>query len=154
MHLSQAVNFSVHMSSRSASRFLTWRNSGESQSPLNAPRPRRPRLGPLFCPWGMRKRSPCGNLTGIHWAGWMHSASCHQRPPLSPPSAIVPIVTRNQTHKRKAFNWVYSWVLSSPTAHDWMLEIAGLLFFFFSSYFASQSTVPAHIQGFVKISVQ
>lgn len=84
-----------------------------------------PRPPPAFAccfALGNEEALTCGNLTGIHWAGWMHSASCHQRPPLSPRLHCPHCHPESDTHKRKAFNWVYSWVLSSPTAHDWILK--------------------------------
>lgn len=50
------------------------------------------------------------------------TASIVTLPPLSPCLHCPHCHPESDTHKRKAFNWVYSWVLSSPTAHDWILK--------------------------------
>lgn len=72
--------------------------------------------------WGNQEALTCGNLTGIHWPAWMHSAGCYQPPLLSPPLYCPHCHQKSDTHERKAFNWVYSWVLSSPTAQCWRLN--------------------------------
>lgn len=70
-------------------------------------------------PPGNEEALTCGKLTAIHWTGWMRSASSHQQPPLSSRLHCPHCHPKSDTHKRKAFNWVYSWALLSPTAHDY-----------------------------------
>lgn len=80
-------------------RFLLRRRSGKPHPHHHHPN----RPGLLFRPprGGMRKRSPCGNPTGTRWG----PAEC-ARPVVTNrlhcrrPGAIVPIVTRHQTHTR------------------------------------------------------
>lgn len=100
-----------------------------------------PLLLPAVLPWGMRKRSLVGT-----WLGFTGPAECI-RPVVTNglhchPGSIVPIVTRNQTHTRGRRLIGCTLECFHPPLH--MTE-------YWNSQplvFATQSTVPTHIQGF------
>ena len=110
--------------------------------PSTLPSPPPPSSFPCYfkLPRGNEEVLTCGNLTEIHWAGWMRSASCHQRPPLSLRHHCPHCHPKSDTHKRRLIGCTLE--RFHPPLHmteywtsQWLV-------------FATQSTVPAYIQGF------